>query len=128
MNLVDSVLCEMIEDEFLSLDENKDSLIDRLDFLDTYQKGEMKDFFRKRPNLESSFDWNRPNDITWDSFRELKDKYPDKTDPDTVPEFTDKRDEGDGIVSYAVKTTRTECSPSEKWSIPIAELIKTRGA
>lgn len=85
------------------LDEGKDRLIDRLPSLDDAQKARMKRFFAKRPSLESKFDWNRPNTITWDSFAKLEGEYPEPIDPDTVPEFSDKRDEGNGIVSYLVQ-------------------------
>lgn len=85
------------------LDEGKDRLIDRLPSLDDAQKAQMKQFFAKRPNLESRFDWNRPETITWDAFQSIANGYEDPIDPDTVPEFSNKRDEGDGIVSYEVQ-------------------------
>lgn len=85
------------------LDEGKDRLIDRLPSLDDAQKAQMKQFFAKRPSLESKFDWNRPETITWDAFQSIANGYEDPIDPDTVPEFSDKRDEGDGIVSYEVQ-------------------------
>lgn len=83
--------------------ESKDRLIDRIPNLDDEKRGRMKAFFRRNPSLEKRFDWNRPDSITWDSFSELEDEYPESIDPDTVPEFSDKRDEGDGIVSYEVE-------------------------
>ncbi len=88
------------------LDEGKDRLIDRLPSLDDAQKAQMKQFFAKRPSLESKFDWNRPDTITWDAFQSIANEYEDPIDPDTVPEFSDKRDEGDGIVSYEVQDDR----------------------
>lgn len=84
------------------LNESKDRLIDRLDLSDQ-QKGEMKAFFKKRPNLENRLDWNKPKSITWDSFEKIRDEMNEPIDPDTVPEFSDKRNEGNGIVSYEVE-------------------------
>ena len=88
------------------LDEGKDRLIDKLPSLDDAQKAQMKQFFAKRPNLESKFDWNRPDSITWDAFQNIASGYEEPIDPDTVPEFSGKRDEGDGIVSYEVQDDR----------------------
>ena len=88
------------------LDEGKDRLIDRLPSLDDAQKAQMKQFFAKRPGLESKLDWNRPDTITWDAFQSIASDYEEPIDPDTVPEFSDKRDEGDGIVSYEVQDDR----------------------
>lgn len=86
--------------------EGKDRLIDRLPSLDDSQKSEMKRFFARNPSLERKLNWNKPDSITYDAFRELADQYPDPIDPDTVAEFSDKRDEGDGIFSYGVADTR----------------------
>ena len=103
MSKWDYIVEEMrLEDDWLLL-ESKDRLIDRLPSLDDAQKARMKRFFAKRPNLESKFDWNRPETITWDAFQSIANGYEDPIDPDTVPEFSDKRDEGDGIFSYQVQ-------------------------
>ena len=88
------------------LEESKDRLIDKLPNLDAGQKNEMKKFFRRNPSLENHFDWNKLNSITYDSFRALADNYPEPIDPDTVMEFSDKRNEGNGIVSYEVDDTK----------------------
>ena len=106
MSKWDYIVEEMrLEDDWFLL-EAKDRLIDRLPSLDDAQKAQMKQFFAKRPNLESKFDWNRPDSITWDAFQNIASGYEEPIDPDTVPEFSDKRDEGDGIVSYEVQDDR----------------------
>ena len=101
--LLKECLDELRSDDLEELTEGKDRLIDRLPSLDDAQKTQMKQFFAKRPSLESKFDWNRPDSITWDAFQNIASGYEEPIDPDTVPEFSDKRDEGDGIVSYEVQ-------------------------
>lgn len=49
--------------------ESKDHLIDNLSLTDD-QKTQLKDFFRKYPNLESKIDWNRKN-LTFEDFQDL---------------------------------------------------------
>lgn len=103
---VETILMEMMENEFDSINESKDRFIDQMSFLNDQQKRRMKEFFRKRPALENRFDWNKPDQISWDSFEKLANNYEEPVNPDDVPELSDKRDEGDGIVSYAVQDDR----------------------
>ncbi len=86
--------------------EGKDARIDRMKWLSPEQKEEMKAFFRKNPSLEGRFDWNVPERITYNAFRRLKARHLPPVNPDEVPEFSDRRDEGDGIVSYSVPDSR----------------------
>lgn len=55
--------------DFRKLIENKDRLIDRLDFPQE-KKQALKDFFNKHPNYESKIDWNR-RDLSWKDFESL---------------------------------------------------------
>lgn len=106
--MIESSLRKLLKDliaENSSLYESKDRLIDKLDLSDS-QKKEMKAFFNKRPALEKQLDWNKPKEITWKSFEKVKDGVTEPIDPDTVPEFSDKRDEGRGVVSYAVDDSK----------------------
>ena len=59
----------MIYNDFFRFIENKDRLIDRLDFTDE-QKDKLKSFFQTHPNYESKIDWNR-KDLTWADFEPL---------------------------------------------------------
>lgn len=57
---------EMEEKRFT---ENKDARIDKLNLTDE-QKVQVKDLFRKHPELEGKIDWNR-KDLTFDDFKPL---------------------------------------------------------
>lgn len=103
MGKYDYIIEEMLREDDCLLLEAKDRIIDSLPSLDDSQKSRMKQFFAKRPSFESKFDWNRPDTITWDAFQGIAGGYEEPIDPDAVPEFSDKRDEGDGIVSYEVQ-------------------------
>lgn len=111
LNILDmkfsSLYRQIVESNGLSaiITEDKERLLDRMPHIDDAQRAEMKQFFRTHSELEKRFDWNRPETITYDSFRKLADEYT-PTDPATVPEFSDPQDEGGGIVSYLVQDDR----------------------
>lgn len=114
MSKWDYIVEEMrLEDENVLL-ESKDRLIDHLPSLTDSQKTQMKRFFAKRPNLEKRLDWNRPETITWDVFRELADKYRDAPNPLRFKELSNPRDEGDGIMSYEVQDDEDGMMASRK--------------
>lgn len=56
--------------DLINLLENKDHLIDKLDFLTDDQKQTLKDFFKKYPNYEGKIDWNN-KDLAWEDFQPL---------------------------------------------------------
>ena len=55
--------------DLINLLESKDRFIDKLDITDD-QKTQLKDFFKKYPNLESKIDWNK-KDLTFKDFEDL---------------------------------------------------------
>ena len=114
MSKWDFIVEEMrLEDDGVLL-ESKDRLIDRLPSLNDAQKSRMKRFFAKRPSLESKFDWNRPETITWDAFQELASKYKGALNPLRFKELSNPRDEGDGIMSYEVRDDEDGMMASRK--------------
>ena len=55
----------------LILLEIKDRFIDKIPSLDDNQKKEIKNFFRKKPNLENRIDWNKWKSLTYKDFDNL---------------------------------------------------------
>lgn len=75
---------------------------------------EAREFFREHPEFDNRVDWNQYNKISitdlWHKVREFKAEIRNRVEagrnvinPDRVPEFTDRRDEGNGIVTYQVQ-------------------------